>query len=474
MDTPILNGLLDYAMEENIPFHMPGHKNNKRGFSELEKIKDNLFSIDLTEVEGVDNLHNPEAMIKEGQIKLAKALGANESFILVNGSTSGVYSMILGLTKPKDKILIQRNCHRSVYMAAFLGDLEVEYINPTIIDEFNIPVSISIDEIISKIEKNKDAKAIVITYPTYYGTCADLGKIIEAAHKNGMYVLVDEAHGAHFGFSKLMPKTAMELGADVSVNSFHKTLPSLTQTAVLNVNKGVPIEGIKFMLRLFQSTSPSYIFMASVDVARFIMEKHGEGLMEELLENINKFKERIDDLKEFKVLDEKYIGKADIHDIDRSRIVINSYFGGKFLDGILRKEYNIQVEMADLNNIVLIGSISDKAEFYDKIYMALKDIAVKYKGSINKNVDMKCGFIDYKKAMSIKEAYYKEKRSVKIENAVGCISGEFVIPYPPGVPILVPGEIITKDILELITIYKENGISIVGIEDSSCDTINIL
>jgi len=472
MDTPLINGLLEYISHRNIPFHMPGHKNNANEFKELNIIQENIFKMDLTEVEGVDNLHSPEGIIKDAQGKLSKCLKSKESFMLVNGSTSGIYSMILGLTKPKDKIIIQRNCHRSVYSAAFLGDLEVEYINPSVLKDFNIPVSINLDEAFKVIEKNKDAKAIVVTYPTYYGTCLDLKRLIEYAHRFNILVLVDEAHGAHFPFNSKLPKSAMELGADVSVNSFHKTLPSLTQTAVLNVNHGVDSTGIKYMLKIFQSTSPSYILMSSIDAARSIMEGEGERLLDEVIGYIEDLKRNIRYVDGFKILDENYLGRSDIYDIDKTRIVINSKIGGKNLENILRKEHNIQVEMSDLYNIVLIGSVGDKKEFYDSLRKALLKIKDKFQG--HKNTDLASKNLNYQKVLSLKDAYYMPKRRVKIKEAKGLISGEMVVPYPPGIPILVPGEIITQDIIDLIDEYKSSGITLNGIDDVNGEYILVV
>lgn len=472
MDTPLINGLLEYIKQNNIPFHMPGHKNNAKEFKELKIIQENIFNMDLTEVEGVDNLHSPEGIIKDAQGKLSKCFKSKESFMLVNGSTAGIYSMILGLTKPKDKIIIQRNCHRSVYSAAFLGDLQVEYINPTILNDFNIPVSINLDEAFKVIEKNKDAKAIVVTYPTYYGTCFDLKRLVEYAHRFNMLVLVDEAHGAHFPFNSKLPKSAMELGADVSVNSFHKTLPSLTQTAVLNVNQGVDSTGIKYMLRIFQSTSPSYILMASIDAARSIMEGEGEKLLDDVIGYIEDFKREIKNIDGLKILDEDYIGIADIYDIDKTRIVINSNLGGKTLENILRREYGIQVEMSDLYNIVLIGSVGDKKEFYDNLKLSLLKIKDKVQGRIN--IDIAGYDVNYQKVLSLRDAYYMPKRRVRIKEAKGLISAEMVVPYPPGIPVLVPGEMITQDIIDLINEYKANGITLNGIDDANGEYILVV
>lgn len=469
---PVLDGIMKYIGENVTPFHMPGHKNNKRDFEELELIRENLYRIDNTEVPGLDNLHAPEEIILSGQRLAARAYGAGESFFLVNGSTCGIYSMILGLTKPGDKIIVQRNCHRSVFMACFMGDLNPVYIRPRVIERFNIAAGIDVDEIIELMELNRDARAIVLTYPTYYGTCSDLERITLEAHKRGMLVLVDEAHGAHLPFNKRLPKSAMECGADASVVSLHKSTPALTQASLLNLREGLLSEGIKFMLRLYQSTSPSYVLMASIDASRHIMEERGETLLNELLDNIEGFRRDLEGLGFYTLLNKAYIGDAGVKDIDLTKIVINSPIGGKILEDILRRDYGIQVEMSDVNNITLITSIGDTKYDFEKLYLSLYDIKKKHIGEEKRNLKM---FIpQYKTAMNMKEAYYREKEKIELRVAEGRISAEMVSPYPPGIPILLPGEIITSDIIEYIIASVEYGISLNGITDASAKFIEVV
>jgi arginine/lysine/ornithine decarboxylase len=469
---PILEGLLNYINEDITPFHMPGHKNNKKGFKELEIIKDNLYKIDKTEVPGLDNLHMPEEMILRAQVMAAKAYRARESYFLVNGSTSGIYSMILGVTKPGDKIIVQRNCHRSVYMACLLGGLETVYVTPEVLEDFNIAASISSDNITKILEDNPEAKAVVLTYPSYYGTCSDLEKISHEVHKRGMLLLVDEAHGAHLPFNNRLPKSAVECGADISVVSLHKTTPALTQTSILNINGDFNTDGIRFMLRLFQSTSPSYAFMASIDAARYIMEENGEKLLDELLDNIKEFKNKIAGLSCYKVLDKLCIGNNSIHDIDETKLVIRSSIGGRKLEDILRRRYKIQVEMSDIYNITLICSVGDSKEDFDKLYSALDEISKEYV-PINKE-DVKILNTNYKIELNMKEAYYKPKKRIKLSEAEGKVSSEMAAPYPPGIPILLPGEIITREIIEHIELCKAYNIPLNGITDANADYINIV
>lgn len=481
-DMPVIRGLMKYISEGVISFHMPGHKNNRRGFEELNWIQNNLYKIDNTEVNGLDNLHMPEEMILEAEIAAARAFKSKRSYFLVNGSTSGIYGMIMGITRPGDKIIIQRNCHKSVFTACLLGDLEAVYLNPCILEDFNIAVSVKAEDVIKAMDENSDAKAVVLTYPTYYGTCVDLERIVCEAHKRNILVLVDEAHGAHSYFNQKLPKGAMECGADAAVTSLHKTTPALTQTALLNTGN-IKTEGIEFMLRTFQSTSPSYVFMASMDAARHIMEERGSKLIDELLENINTFREKMRRLSFYEVLGTEYMKKGNIFTMDPTKIVIKSPIGGVKLDKILREKYGLQVEMSDLNNIVALTSIGNDGESLKRLYDALFKIAVESEEltdlpgtADNKSipsVEKSVSLWTVKTAVSMRSAYYSPKRKVKLKEAAGMISSEMVSPYPPGIPVLLPGEIITPEIIKEIHICKDNGIHINGLSDKSAEYIDV-
>ncbi|CDF57172.1 aminotransferase class I/II-fold pyridoxal phosphate-dependent enzyme [Thermobrachium celere] len=465
----LIDDLIKYKQEVDVRFHMPGHKGNTFEFDELERLREHLFSIDVTEVEGTDNLHVPNGIIKNAQDRAKEFYGAEHSFFLVNGSTAGIYSMILGLLKPKDKIIVQRNCHRSVYSACMLGDLDVVYVNPVIDEEFHIPVSLDIEQILDVMDSNLDAKAIVLTYPTYYGTCFDLKRVIQEAKKRGMYVLIDSAHGAHFKCSSKLPEDAIELGADAVVYSLHKTTPALTQCSILNVNN-VDITGIKFMLSIFQTTSPSYVLMSSIDAAVNIMNKKGTELIERTILSANKLRERLKIIG-FDSINLDRIGRYNIKDIDTTRIVISSNIGGYLLDEILRKKYKIQVEMSDNKNIVLIGSMFDKEDYYEYLYKALCDIKNKYLEGNKQNINY--ADVKYKIRMNMRSAYYSKKERVLLKNAKGLVSAEMIVPYPPGVPILMPGEEITEDIIHFIN-ENRGKIALNGISDKNAEYIYVV
>lgn len=468
-DTPIIDGLLKYVSEKNISFHMPGHKNNRRHFEKLETIKNNLYEMDNTEVPGLDNLHLPREMILGSEKLAAKAYGAGRTYFLVNGSTSGIYAMILGVTRPGDKIIVERNCHRSVYTACILGGLETVYVKPYVLPEFDIPVSLDVRDVICTMDENPDAKAIVITYPTYYGTCCDLKTIADEAHKRNMYVLVDEAHGAHLPFNKRLPKNAMELCADISVDSVHKTLPAMTQTAILNVRDGLDIDGIRFMTSAFQSTSPSYILMASIEAAIDAMAEDGDKLLDELICDIEKFKYKAKDVGGIKFLEKD--SNSFICDYDVTRIVINTEFGGRTAERELRRKYNIQVEMSDSKNIVLICTVGNMEHDFEKLYYALQNMS---RDCQKKSFEHSMDYPYCRKVLNLKEAYYSQKESMELEKSSGMIAGEMVVPYPPGIPLILPGEVITNDVINYIKEMKCLGIDLNGMKDSTAEFIQVI
>lgn len=484
-DMPILEGLFKYREEKTLRFHMPGHKGNDRRFDSLEWIRQGLYDFDNTEVPGLDNLHMPEEMIKRAQELAARAFGAHRSYFLVNGSTCGIYSMILGTTKPGDRILIQRNCHRSVFMAALLGDLETLYLDPDYLMEFAIPGGVDPGMVRQRLDECKDIKAIVLTNPSYYGICSDLSAIVKIAHARGVIVLVDEAHGAHFAFSNRLPETAMSAGADAAVSSIHKTLPALTQASILHTAGSLDDSGIPFMLRVFQTTSPSYILMASLDAARYIMETQGEQLLEKHWIAIEKFADQVKRLPGMSLLADDMIGRASIARTDWTKIVLRTTIPGGELSRVLREEFHIQVEMADRNNIVLITGVADEAGIFDRLAEVLRKLCMNYipeKGNKQEHVktlgnetqESYTASIPYEVAVNMREAYYSRKKRIRLAEAKGQISAEMVVPYPPGIPILLPGEYITESILERIQNDRQNGNRISGLQDSTLEWIEVL
>lgn len=463
---PLIEGLELYTKEKITKFHMPGHRHEDL-CEELDFLKENLYNFDVTEVPGTDNLHYPENIIKRSEELLSLAMNAKESLYCINGSTASNYAMIYGLFRENDTVLVQRNCHQSVYNAISLLNLDPKYLMPEVIPGFNIFSSVSLDEIKQVFSKNPKAKGIILTSPSYFGIVADIKSIADFCEQEGIYLLVDEAHGAHFSFSNELPESAMILGAHASSVSFHKTLPSLTQSSVLNLSPKLTeseILRIKYYHRIFQSSSPSYPMMASMEMARYLMEEHGEALYKELIQELRSLKLELSNLEEIHILD-KASGQIDF--FDETRLVINTPLDGEQLSCILREKYQIQCEMTEGRNIVCIVTPFNKGNDLKKLTMALKEIFPD-EHNINEQWWKTSGFredldIPYDKEtfrnveriIPEKEVLFMEHEAISLEDSIGRISFEKVVPYPPGVPLLLPGEKITRQAVDsLIKTYK--------------------
>ena len=460
-----LNNIVDNKL---ISFHVPGHK--------LGKIYDKLnytntlnkiYSMDTTEIPGTDNLHSPEGIIKESQERASEVFKSDETYYLINGSTCGIQAAIMALCPPKSKIIANRDCHQSVINACILGDVDPVYINSEVDKNTNILKGINIDDAIKVIDSNLDAKAIILTYPTYYGMTYDLKRVCDYAHSKDIAVIVDEAHGAHLGLSEELPKTALEEGADIVIQSTHKTLPSFTQSSMIHIQGDrVNKEQLVSILKIIESSSPSYMLMASLEIAVDIYNKYGTKLMDELLNNIDKLKNSFKENNGIEFYDTDDKTKIFISTINMGLI-------GYELETILREEYNIQVELSNYYGSLLICTIGNDNDDFKSLETALNEISEKYR--TNRNIEK----IEYPNNIPVKkltprEAFYKEKKSVKIYESVGKICGEYIIPYPPGISLTSPGEIITKEIIDYILFCKEKGMNVSGLKDYSLGQIQII
>lgn len=485
----MLGKLEAYSKENIVPMHMPGAKRNSELIGRYMDDMPAPYDIDITEIDGFDNMHNADGMIKKAFEKTAVLYGADESLFLVNGSTAGNMAAICGVTDKGDSIIVARNCHISVYNAIILNELDVNYVYPQYDDEYGYYKGISLREIKDTVEKNesmgKDIKAVVITSPTYEGNVSDIKNIAAYLHEHNIPLIVDEAHGAHFKFSCEFPQTAVEQGADIVINSVHKTLPSLTQTAVMHINYGyVNVSKVKRYWNIYQSTSPSYILMGSIDRCMSIIEKDGEYLFENYISKLKILRNKLGQLKNIKLIDSD----------DISKIVIGCDNAKKLYD-ILLKEYGIQLEMSSLKYAIAMTSIFDSAEYYDRFYNALCEIDRRYNANnINnsannnqnyverynifnntssiKKADIKVNIADFKNEalMSIAKALNEgdkngyDKIMMNDSSLYGRISAKMVYVYPPGIPILCPGEIISENVVNIISKAIDNGLEVVGLE----------
>lgn len=467
-DIPVLNALLRYVSEENAPFSMPGHKGG-RGFmctAEGRLLNDIVLKSDITEVEGMDNLHSPQGVLREAQELLAHHYGSKKSYFLVNGSTSGNLAMIYSSFSDGDKVLVERNCHRSIFNGIIMKKLNPIYIKNYMSKTYNAPISIDMEHFLQVVEEEKDIKGIVLTYPNYYGITCDLGLVIRVCKEKGIKVLIDCAHGAHFGITSLLPENPVKLGADMVVMSAHKTLPSLTQTAYLHVGESIDCNIVDFYVSSFSSTSPSYVFMATMDYARFFLDTHGKNAFEDTIVLVNEYKSKINSLNGFQV-----ISQEDIQDeyegfkgrLDNTRLVINvqnGYNAHVILDYLRSKR--VQCEMSDGFNLVLIASPFNTKEDYEKLYEALSECPLQELTS--NNIDILINNIPERRLLPWQVAKEKSK-VIDINNSVGEVSAVNIVPYPPGVPLIMMGEIIDKDTVNMIQYYINSGVTVLGIEE---------
>lgn len=468
MNTPIIDSLRKIVDDNIISFHMPGHK--KGAIYKMlgyEDILENLYKLDTTEIPGTDNLHSPEECIKESLKRASEVFKSDKTFYLVNGSTCGIEASIMASVNPKEKIILNRDCHQSAINSCIIGEIDPIYVKPSINKDSNTLSGVSFNDVKRVIDSNLDAKAVFLTYPTYFGDVFDLKSICSYAHEKGMTVIIDEAHGAHLGLSERLPETALSQGADIVIQSTHKTLPSFTQSSMIHIKGNrIDINKLTNMLRITESSSPSYLLMASLDIAVDIYEKNGFDLMDKLLSNIDEFKSELYKLKNIKVDESK----------DYTKIFLNTKklgITGHELENILRENYNIQVELSNYYGVLLIATIGNtKDEF-----LKLKDVLFEIDKIYKKESHLKS--VSYpiklpKKILSPREAFYMDKKNVKIENSIGKISGEYIIPYPPGVSLVSPGEEITKEVIDYIIECKSKGMNVNGVKDSELRFIQVI
>lgn len=466
---PLVEGVLNYIKKDNIYFSMPGHKQGEGFlFTDIGKrIKEQILKLDITEVDGVDNLHNPTGIIKEAQIKLSELYGSKKSYFLVNGSSSGNMIMIFSSFEEGDKVIVDRNCHKSIFNTIIIKKLRSIYVKNKIHKDFNLPLSIDGSDIIKKIKENKDAKGIILTYPNYYGVCCNLESIISEAKRYNMKVLIDCAHGAHFGVNKNLPKNPVKLGADMVVMSSHKTLPSLTQTAFLHVNNEEFIDKVDFYFNTFMSTSPSYLFLVSMDYSRYYLEEYGEEAYEKLITLLEKYKQKINSLKHLHIINQEDITPG--YTIDKSRYILHieeGYSANLLMDYLLNNR--IQCEMNDTYNIIIIVSPFHVENEIKYLYEVLLKCDF-FKFRIKKMDILNCNIP--KKELEAFEVLNKEKKIINLEEALGCVCAQNIIPYPPGIPIIMMGEIMNEETIEVLKYYKDNGIEVIGLNDNEISIV---
>ena len=507
----LLERLTEYAGSDAYPFHMPGHKRREipdgipGGFPDP-------YGIDITEIDGFDNLHHAEGILKDAMDEAAAIYGADRSWYLVNGSTCGILSAVFATTENGGKILTARNCHKAVYHAICLNRLEAEYLYPEEITEFGINGGIRAEDVRKALEKDAmrcagnsgnvrgkitKIQAVLITSPTYEGVVSDIRAIADAAHEYGIPLIVDEAHGAHLEYADQchsFPKSALEYGTDIVIQSLHKTLPCFTQTAILHVKgKLVDQDRVSRYLSMFQTSSPSYLFMAGMERCIRYMDGDGRNEMVRYEERLEHFMKRMEGLQVLEVLDREICGKyRTVAGWDPSKIVVSTMraedFHGEELSETLRRKYHLEMEMTAPEYVIAMTSLMDTEEGFERLGTALLEIDGALRHCVESEQQKEKGESKEKercetpeateskvshpiRRMLICEAMDADTERTAFQDTVGKVSAEFVYLYPPGIPIIAPGEVFTDAIVEKIMAYKAAGLLVQGPADPDADVI---
>lgn len=472
---PIYEALQKFKSMRVVPFDVPGHKQG-RGNPELrEFLGENCLSVDVNAMKPLDNLGHPVSVIKEAEELAADAFNAHQAFFIVNGTTQAVQAMIMSVCQQGEKIIMPRNVHKSVINALIISGAVPVYVNPGVDKKLGIPLGMSVEDIRKTIKNNPDAKAILVNNPTYYGICSDIKTITELAHSHKLYVLADEAHGTHFSFGEDMPLSAMAAGADMAAVSMHKTGGSLSQSSFLLISKRLNAGHVRQIINLTQTTSASYLLLSSLDISRRNLALDGKNIFSKAVSLADYGREEINKIGGYYAFSSELINNDTVFDFDRTKLSVHTReigLAGIEVYDILRDDYNIQIEFGDIGNILAIISVGDRALALERLVSSLAEIKRLY-------LKDKTGMLDHEYispavVMTPQRAFYSRKSPVPIKNGAGKISGEFVMAYPPGIPILAPGERITKEILEYIKYAKDKGSFLTGTEDLEIENIRIV
>ena len=472
---PIFEALNEYKKKRVVPFDVPGHKRGKGNIDLTNFLGEKCLTVDVNSMKPLDNLCHPISVIKEAEELAAEAFGASSAFFMVNGTTSAVQAMILSTCKKDEKIILPRNVHRSVINALIIGGIIPVYVNPQTNLQLGISLGMSVEEVKNAILQNPEAKAILVNNPTYYGVCSNLKAITELAHAHHMLVLVDEAHGTHFYFGKNLPMSAMEAGADMTSISMHKSGGSLTQSSLLLTGKRVNPNYVRLVINLTQTTSASYLLLSSIDISRKNLAINGESIFLKVREMAQYAREEINEIGGFYAFSKELLNGDSIYDFDITKLSVNTLeigLAGIEVYDILRDEYDIQAEFGDIGNLLAYVSIGDRHRDLERLVSALSEIKRLY--SKSKTGMLVHEYISPRVIIPPQEAFYANKQSMALEKSVGNICTEFVMCYPPGIPILAPGEEITAEIIEYIKYAKDKGCSLTGPEDMEVEYLNVL
>ncbi|MDQ2817379.1 MAG: aminotransferase class I/II-fold pyridoxal phosphate-dependent enzyme [Candidatus Eremiobacteraeota bacterium] len=487
--TPYFDALVDYVKDKTVSFHTPGHKQGVGMHRRLRDfIGDNVLSIDLTQVRGLDDLNQPDGPILDAQILAAQAYGADYSYFLINGSTAGNQAMLMTALRPGDTVLLPRNSHKSALSALIMSATRPVYMHPEVDPQLHVDHCVTLETVRESLDAHPEAKAVFITSPTYYGATADLARIVDEVHARAKLVLVDEAWGPHLHFHPGLPPSATSVKADVVVNSTHKLLGAMSQSSMLHTcGAGIDQGRLRSTLRIFQSTSPSLVLLASLDVARMQMATRGEALLRRTLALARRTRRRLNEIDGVYCMGPEQVGRPGIAGYDETRIVITVRglgYTGYEAEQVLRERYNVQVELADLFNVVALVTIGDSQDSVGRLVNAVAGLAREDRpiGALTVGGPARRGAKSAAYAqpampqvvMTPRQAFLSEHVEVPFQTSAGRICAEVVTPYPPGIPILCPGELIDRESIDYLRLEIKAGVHIQGPVDTKLRSIRVL
>ncbi len=473
--TPILDALEDLRQNRLVPFDVPGHKRGKGNPELTEFLGQQCMSVDVNSMKSLDNLCHPTGVIKEAEELAAAAFRAASAFFMVGGTTSSVQAMVLATVKAGDELILPRNVHQSVINALVLCGAVPVYINPQTNKTLGIALGMTLQGVQEAIQRHPKAKAVLLNNPTYYGVCSDLKSITALAHAHGMQVLVDEAHGTHFYFGKDMPLAAMDAGADMASVSMHKSGGSLTQSSILLCGENVNPNYVRQIINLMQTTSANYLLLVSLDISRRNLALNGEAIFEKVKNFAHYVRSEINNIGDYYAYSKEIINGDSVFDFDVTKLSINTLelgLAGIEVYDLLRDEYNIQIEFGDIGNILAYLSVGDKKKNLERFISALYEIRRIYKKDKMGMLDSE--YISPHVLYSPQTAFYAPKETLPLQACKHRVSCEFVMCYPPGIPVLAPGEEVTQEIIDYILYTKEKGCKLTGPESLDVTHLNVL
>ncbi|MNO26617.1 Arginine decarboxylase [compost metagenome] len=479
--TPLFTALKRHAADNPVQFHIPGHKKGLGTDQEFrEFVGDNALSIDLINIAPLDDLHQPTGVIEEAQKLAADAFGADYTFFSVQGTSGAIMTMILSICSPGDKIIVPRNIHKSVMSAIIFAGAKPIFISPAQDENLGIDHGITTSSVRRALERHHDAKAVLVINPTYFGVSAHLQEIVELAHSFEVPVLVDEAHGVHIHFHEKLPMSAMQAGADMAATSVHKLGGSMTQSSILNLNVKngfINPQRVQTIISMLTTTSTSYLLLASLDTSRRNLALHGHQLLDKAIELANYARWKINEIDGLYSFGREILGSEAAYDMDPTKLTIHvRHLGitGYETENWLREHYNIEVELSDMYNILCIITLGDTQDTIDTLITALSELSKTYYIENNSNeLIVKIPEIP-QLSLIPRDAFYADTEVIPFKESAGRIIAEFIYVYPPGIPILLPGEVISQDNIDYIVDHVEVGLPVKGPEDRYINQVKVL